>query len=218
MRPQEFIQVLQGVAFDSVFNPYAHRCELHDLEDAPKRRCRALLALLTTASEADIDSLWLGRDLGYRGGRRTGLALTDDVHIGDHAARWGVHIERATAGPMVAERTAAVIWSAIRQISIPIFLWNVFPFHPYETDRPFTNRPHNSSERVTGKELLSELIGILKPRRLVALGSDAADAATRVAGKRDVIHVRHPSYGGQREFMTQIQELYRFGGARQRAM
>jgi hypothetical protein len=109
---------------------------------------------------------------------------------------------------MMAERTAAVIWRAIAQIGRPIFLWNVFPFHPYETNDPFTNRSHNSNERIVGEELLSELIGILNPRRLVALGNNAAGTVARLAGKRDVIHVRHPSYGGQREFMAQIQILY----------
>jgi uracil-DNA glycosylase len=208
MRPQDFIRVLQCKTFAHVFNPYSDRCKDHDLEDAPQRRCSALLALLTAASQTDLDSLWLGRDLGYRGGRRTGLALTDDVHVGEHASRWGVGIERATVGPMMAERTAAVIWKAINQIGRPIFLWNVFPFHPYEARDPFSNRSHNANERKVGEEFLVELIALLKPRRLVALGNDAADAAKRLAGERDVIHVRHPSYDGQREFMTQIQKLY----------
>src|SRR5688500_263535 len=112
MRPLDFVHLLRCTAVRNVFNPYADRCELHDLEDAPQRRCKALLELLVAASDADIESLWIGRDLGYRGGRRTGLALTDDVHIGNHASRWGIVIERATAGPMMAERTAAVIWKA----------------------------------------------------------------------------------------------------------
>jgi Uracil DNA glycosylase superfamily len=210
MRPLDFVQVLRSAAFENVFNPYADRCELYDVEDAPQRRCRALVALLVAAGQTNIDSLWVGRDLGYRGGRRTGLALTDDVHIDNHAARWGVEIERATAGPMMAERTAAVIWKAIAKIGTPIFLWNVFPFHPYEPDDPFTNRSHNSNERIMGEEFLAELIGILKPRRLIALGNDAAGVAARLAGKRDVIKVRHPSYGGQQKFMAQVQSLYGF--------
>jgi hypothetical protein len=179
MLPEQFVQVLQRASFENVFNPYSDRCEQYDTEDAPEKRRRALLALLTAAGEVDLDSLWLGRDLGYRGGRRTGLALTDDVHVADHAARWGVDIERATSGPMMAERTAAVIWKVIAQISNPIFLWNVFPFHPYKPDQPLTNRPHNSKERKAGEELLSELICMLKPRRLIAIGNDAADAAAR---------------------------------------
>lgn len=208
MQLHEFIQVLRRSKFDNVFNPYGDRCELHDLGDAPARRSKALLDLMTAASHAEVDSVWIGRDLGYRGGRRTGLALTDDLHVESHGARWGVSIERATAGPMMAERTAAVIWKTISHIGRPIFLWNVFPFHPYESNDPFTNRAHNSNERAFGESLLSELLSLLGPTRVVALGKDAAAVAGRVAGAREVVHVRHPSYGGQTEFTRQIQALY----------
>ncbi len=89
MRPAEFIQAIQSATLASAFNPYRDRCELCDLDDAPQRRSAALFALLTVATQREIDSVWVGRDLGYRGGRRTGLALTDDVHIGQHARPLG---------------------------------------------------------------------------------------------------------------------------------
>lgn len=50
--------------------------------DAEPRR----FAMLRCALEEPVDAIWIGRDLGYRGGRRTGLALTDDVHMTHHAA------------------------------------------------------------------------------------------------------------------------------------
>jgi uracil-DNA glycosylase len=109
---------------------------------------------------------------------------------------------------MIAERTAGVIWRMLNLVSAPVFLWNVFPFHPHEVDDPFTNRSHRPRERTAGEELLTELIEILRPRRLVALGNDAAKTATRLAGSRKVIKVRHPSYGGQRDFVSQVQSLY----------
>jgi hypothetical protein len=208
MHPSKFVACVRDAAFANVFNPYVDRCEVYDRPDAPQRRANALLALLIAAARAEVDSLWVGRDLGYRGGRRTGLALTDDVHVAAHAARWGVEIERATVGPAMAERTASVIWNVIAQVSKPIFLWNVFPFHPFERDDPFTNRSHNSAERNAGEELLNELIKILRPRRIVALGRDAASTAERLAGRRELFPVRHPSYGGQRDFKKQVAQIY----------
>ncbi len=208
MRPAEFVGSLQQLKFENVFNPYSDRCPVHDVSDAPRRRVMALQGLLRAATKTEIDDLWIGRDLGYRGGRRTGLALTDDVHLSVHATRWNVSVERATTGSMVAERTAAVIWSLLALISVPVFLWNVFPLHPHEPGDPFTNRSHKPHERAAGEELLAELIIMLRPRRLVAIGNDAAKTALRVAGISEVAQVRHPSYGGQTDFVRQVRSLY----------
>jgi uracil-DNA glycosylase len=208
MTPSQFVDLLKMTKFDHVFNPYSDRCEVHDLDNAPDLRAAALLKMLRAAVKAEIDAIWIGRDLGYRGGRRTGLALTDDVHLYTHAIRWDLRVERATTGPVVAERTAAVIWTMLSQVSAPIFLWNVFPFHPHDAGNPFTNRAHTRRERASGEEFLAELIRMLGPRRLVAIGNDAAQTAKRFAGRVEVINVRHPSYGGQADFLRQIECLY----------
>ena len=206
--PKEFISALAALEFDNVFNPYSKRCAVHDVESAPFLRAEALQGVLESASNMNIDALWIGRDLGYRGGRRTGLALTDDLHVCAHAKRWGVEVQRATKGKPVAERTAAIIWSVLEMVTVPVFLWNVFPLHPHEPDDPFTNRSHNAVERRAGEELLDELVRLLRPTRLVAIGNDAAKTAMAFSGERQVITVRHPSYGGQNAFVRQVLSLY----------
>jgi hypothetical protein len=127
MKPAQFVEQLRALSFEHTFNPYSDTCIVHDVADAPLRRSRALLAVLKAATRVEVDALWIGRDLGYRGGRRTGLAFTDDVHMRVHLARWEVDIERPTKGSTVTERTASVIWEALLRIHSPIFLWNVFP-------------------------------------------------------------------------------------------
>ncbi len=218
MKPIQFVEALGALDFENTFNPYSNRCPVHDLDDAPRRRSESLLSMLEVAAKTDVDSIWIGRDLGYRGGRRTGLALTDDIHIHAHAQRWGVSVERPTKGEAVAERTAAVIWSILSHIEAPVFLWNVFPLHPHETDDPFSNRSHNSRERRAGEELLFRLIRLLKPRRLIAIGNDAALTAYRLADHHEVIKARHPSYGGQTQFLTQVRELYDVSETEQRSL
>ncbi len=208
MNPQDFVNALADIHFANTFNPYNESCSTHDLPDAPATRRNILLEMLSSANQTDVDAIWLGRDLGYRGGRRTGLALTDDLHITEHASRWEVVAKRATQGPAVAERTAAVIWNILRQIHSPIFLWNVFPFHPFESGNPFSNRSHNAQERSVGERLLMDLVNMLRPKQIVAIGNDAAKVASRIAGGSVVKKVRHPSYGGQSIFLQQIKALY----------
>lgn len=204
----EFVRSLSTISFENTFNPYIDKCPVHDTSEAPKARARMLQNMLKAAMEMDIDSIWIGRDLGYRGGRRTGLALTDDVHINKHVARWGLSVDRPTKGEIVAERTAAVIWSILDQIDEHVFLWNVFPFHPHEPGNPFSNRAHSAVERQTGEEILYSLISLLKPKRLIAIGNDAEKTAIRLDSNLDILKVRHPSYGGQTEFLNQMYQIY----------
>jgi len=81
LTPRDFVEAVKGLNLENTFNPYLHLCAVHDHKDAPRRRANMLCTILEAATQSEIDSLWIGRDLGYRGGRRTGLALTDDPHI-----------------------------------------------------------------------------------------------------------------------------------------
>lgn len=216
MKAENFVKEICSLSFEHTFNPYSDRCEVYDYSDAPQKRKALLLKILTVASNVEVDAIWVGRDLGYRGGRRTGLALTDDIHLSNHVERWGVKVDRLTKGQAVPERTAAVIWSVLSLISNPVFLWNVFPLHPYEAGDPFSNRAHNVKERIAGEELLALLIDFLRPKRIVAIGNDAEKTVSRIVQTNiDVIKVRHPSYGGQTDFLNQIHECY--GLRRQKA-
>ncbi len=209
MQPSQFVSALKTLSFEHAFNPYVDRCAIHDKVDAPQKRAAILKSMLDAATRIELDAIWIGRDLGYRGGRRTGLALTDDVHSSWHAERWQLAYERPTKGQPVAERTAAVIWSVLQEIDAPLFLWNVFPLHPHEPDDPFTNRAHNARERAAGEEILASLIMLLSPKRIIAIGNDAAKTAMRIAQGQCIVQVRHPSYGGQTEFLSQIRSIYR---------
>ncbi len=196
-----FVQQLADLSFDRVFNPYAEACATHDEPEAPAIRRRNLMLVLDAAINTGVESIWIGRDLGYRGGRRTGLALTDEMHLGAHGNLYGaLPLARATRGPAMGERTATVIWQVLTELKRPIFLWNVFPLHPHERDNPMSNRCHTRAERQACRPVLLWLLKTLNPRSVIAIGRDAqaALADLDVAAEK----VRHLSYGGQAEFIT----------------
>lgn len=208
MTPQQFVSELSALRFENAFNPYSQRCAVHDVDDAPRRRSEMLLHTLEAALQVEVDSIWVGRDLGYRGGRRTGLAFTDDVHLSHHQSRWGISIERPTKGKLVSERTATVVWKLLQTIDRSIVFWNVFPLHPHISGNAFSNRMHTAAERRAGAEMLSKLVAILRPKKLVAIGNDAEKAIRGLSADAEVVKVRHPSYGGQSDFLNQIRQLY----------
>ncbi len=207
-RAARLLKDLRALEFAHTFNPYSERCPVHDLAGAPGLREGLLRQMLNAALHCEVDSLWLGRDLGYRGGRRTGLAFTDDRHRAVHAGRWGLAAGAPPVREEVGERTAAAVWGVLQRLRRRVFLWNVFPLHPHRPGAPFSNRPHNVQERRAGEEFLAELLALLRPRRVVAIGACAAASAQRLCGRQRLIRVRHPSHGGQAEFLVQMKTLY----------
>ena len=207
MTPKKFIETLMAVKLANVFNPYTDQCPIYDRKDAAQLRRQNLCSVLDGAIKAGVDTIWIARDLGYRGGRRTGVALTDEVHLKQMEGLFrGISLERATKGPVIAERTAAVVWKVIGDIQQPVFLWNVFPFHPHEPHDPLSNRCHTRIERDVSLPILQTLISMFKARRLVAIGRDAQLAVKDI--DIPVVTVRHPSYGGQSEFMSSLHDMY----------
>lgn len=204
-----WLDTVRGVRLPNVFNPYSDICPHYDKPNAAETRFDLLSGVLKQAANRGVDSIWIGRDLGYRGGRRTGLALTDDVHLHVHLGRWGMRPPEAfLKGSSVSERTASVVWAELERINESVFLWNVFPFHPHEEFNEMSNRAHSSRERVLGEELLVQLVDILRPRRLVAVGQNAYQSAVRCTSALEVCAIRHPSYGGQADFIRGLNALY----------
>ncbi|MEP0068526.1 uracil-DNA glycosylase [Pyruvatibacter sp.] len=207
MTVDRFIRRLAAFEGEGVFNPYRDVCPVFDRNDAPDRRRHNLRLILMAASEQSVKTIWIGRDLGYRGGRRTGLALTDEAHLAEAARLVRTDgLKLATNGKPIAERTATVIWNMLRRIGEPVMLWNVFPFHPHAPQDDMSNRSHTASEREEAWPLLLELLDILQPTTLVGIGRDAAQAIEGVSSSTHA--VRHPSYGGQSQFAKQIESIY----------
>lgn len=202
-----FVEAVAALQLNGCFNPYSDRYPPFDREDAPAIRRSNLRHVLCAAAEEGVVDLWIGLELGHNGGRRTGLAMTDDTHLEAHGRRFGVahHLRHATwAGP-AKELTASAVWDALDRTERSVFLWNVVPVHPHRPSEPLSNRRHTSSEREICLPHLHALIDLLRPKRMVAVGADASSALRRC----DYPHVlvRHPAFGGRGEFLRQVASL-----------
>jgi hypothetical protein len=203
-----FVDRLAALKFANVFNPYRDTCAVHDLRSAPAIRRRNLETILEAALTLGVDSMWVAQDLGHLGGRRTGLALTDDVHLQQHAELFGVcGVKQATRGPELPEMSARATWQALVGLKQRVFLWNVFPLHPHEERKPLSNRTHTPPEAEACAVHLRWLADILSPRSVIAVGRKAEAALSRLGIEPH--GVRHPSRGGQNKFLSDIQHHYR---------
>ena len=88
--------------------------------------------------------------------------------------------------------------------SLPI-LWNAFPFHPFQTDDPDTNRVPAAAELAIGAPFIAALLRLFPIERVVAIGNQAAASLTRMSIAHD--KVRHPSQGGKQLFVAGIARL-----------
>ncbi|WP_233080148.1 uracil-DNA glycosylase [Rheinheimera soli] len=207
MNIDSFVTDISSVQLTNVFNPYADQCDQYDEVDAAVIRRNNLREFIRVSALLGIETMWMGRDLGYRGGRRTGLALTDERHLTSFCEVYpGSVIKKSTTGPSIKERTADEIWSLLPKLNLPPLLWNVFPFHPYEAGNQFSNRKFTAKELSVAEEINAILIKGLGIKRIIAIGNDAAVYASRFG--ISVEKVRHPSYGGVNEFRSGIKELY----------
>jgi hypothetical protein len=207
MTPRSFVAALAQVQLDGVFNPYRDQCDMHDLADAAATRRKNLRDYLAAVETLGTDTIWMGRDLGYRGGRRTGLALTDEARLSVFTRYYpGASPCKATKGPALAERTATEIWGVLSRLKRPPLLWNVFPFHPHEPNDQMTNRRFAARELAEVSDLNQTLIKWLAIKRIICIGQDATAYAASFGVKVEC--VRHPSYGGITEFRNGMLRIY----------
>ena len=202
-----FLDDLTAYEAERVFNPWTMNCEAVDVDDSFNVRRENLHAVLCACTAAEEVDVWIGRDLGWRGGRRTGVALVDESSLDDYALSIEVTgLRKATTGPAMRERTATEIHLARARVSRKLFFWNVFPFHPHEDGKPQSNRMHTRRERDVGLAFLTRILDLLPVGRVVTIGNDATHALQ--AADVTCCPVRHPSYGGQREFHSQVDMHY----------
>ncbi len=154
--------------------------------------------------------LLVGEAPSHRGGRLTGIAFTseqimlsgvDGRFLGENRG-----YRKATRGPKRStEASATMVWATIKNIEPLPLLWNAFPFHPFVSEKPHSNRIPTASELLIGAPFLEILMRLFPIEVVVAIGNLAERSLTRLG----IAHtkVRHPSQGGKRKFVEGLAQL-----------
>jgi uracil-DNA glycosylase len=98
-----------------------------------------------------------------------------------------------------------MVWATIKNIEPLPLLWNAFPFHPFVTANPFSNRIPTAGELLLGAPFLTLLMTLFPIEVVVAIGNLAERSLMRLG----IPHtkVRHPSQGGKRKFVEGVLAL-----------
>ena len=152
--------------------------------------------------------LVVGEAPGYKGCRITGIPFTSGKQIRDSQHKLFLDIgNKIELKETIPERTATIVWNFFgKDRPVPIF-WNSFPFHPYKINNPDSNRPPSSREIEIGRGYLEKMVDLFKPVKFYALGRSGERALKAIFPTEDIMYIRHPSFGGQKDFKDGMEQV-----------
>lgn len=219
---EEFIESLRETPAGNLFNPwwqndpenddYSNACEIrrHQLKFYLQERLGRTRFLL------------IGEALGYQGGHFSGIAMTSERMLLGLQKQKGILPQHIFTSMMPCrtsrvevrkdgfnEPTATIVWSHLLAIGLDPYdfaIWNALPWHPFNSSRGMlSNRTPTDSEFSAGHARLADLINIMQPEKIVAVGEKAA-VQLNIMGL-DFAKVRHPANGGAVKFRDQFSAL-----------
>ncbi len=226
MATEVFLQKLQSYHAPLVFNPWSEYDAACDLGPAaPAVRSANLRRYLELRPSPRF--LFLGEALGYQGGHFSGIAITcERMLLGLHpqVARetilgdWQYQRTSNPASPLLNaaqqrqgfnEPTDTVVWGALNKHGLAAFeviLWNIFPFHPYQSGKLLSNRTPTTAELDQGISYTQLLLAMFPAMRVIAIGQKAALTLQRYGVP--CRSVPHPSMGGANRFKAAVAAIF----------
>ncbi len=198
-------------AAPGVVNPYRESFPELDGPAAPGRRRANLEGYLERVGRPRV--VLLGEALGFRGGRFSGIAFTSERQLvgpEDRRLPWaGSPFQATSRNPdLWLEPSGSVVWDALGGEARGALLWNTFPWHPYGSKGPLSNRTPERSLVAANLDVLEALLAELGEARVFAVGR-TAQAALALLGV-EAPALRHPAHGGAALFRRQLWESLSF--------
>ena len=200
---------------DRLYNLYASGAETeHDAPGAPEiRRANlrnALEAVARSAPSGRPDVLVVAEAPGPWGCRFSGIPFTNERQLVDpEFPVEGTPSSRqfAETGEPLKEYSGSIYWGAMLPHWGRFWTWNAVPFHPHKEGNRLSIRTPTVREVRRWHGVLNELVGIIEPAAVVAVGRKAEGALQAIGA--DPVYVRHPSQGGATLFRDGMAALWK---------
>ena len=191
-----------------LFNQYRSRDLAVDRGSAPGIR-RANLFGYFSSFRKRPSVLLLGEAPGPWGCRFSGIPFTAERQLlaqslpfgGRRSSRDEPRISLRRKPPYISN-SARLFWSTMLPYYPRFIVWNCVPFHPYDSGNILSVRTPTASEVLQYSHMLSEIILLLKPEKIIAVGRKAQFSLNHLGIPND--YVRHPSQGGALKFKNGI--------------
>lgn len=185
---------------DELFNPYGDVHEEIDRPDAARIR-RANLKSYLHCYDAQPPLFLLAEAPGPWGCRFSGVPFVSEAQLTDTDFPIDGRASSRNTEPH-REYSGSIYWRVLQPYFPHFFTWNSVPLHPHDAGDPLTIRTPRRSEVARYESVLADLLDLLQPARIVAVGRKAERALCEVDA--DCTYVRHPSQGGAKKFEAGI--------------
>lgn len=193
---------------EDLFNPYSTSNSALDVPNAHLIRRANLTSYICDRREPP-SVLILMEAPGPWGCRFTGVPITSEQQLLDPSFPLKGSQTSLGAEPH-KEYSASIYWKTLLPFYRHIFTWNTVPFHPYKMGAPLSIRTPRTSEIDRFVGLLGQIVDVLSPQSVIAVGRKAESALKKVGC--EAVYVRHPSQGGATLFAQGItKEMKRLG-------
>lgn len=190
-----------------LFNQYNDTNPSVDMPNADEIRRGNLLSYLRSFPGRPSIVL-VGEAPGWRGCRFSGIPFTSEAQLSQGVLPFTGRRSSVGARPY-SENTATIFWKYTLPYHPQFFAWNCIPFHPHQDSNPLSNRALSRTEGSIYLELLEELLSLVRPEIIVAVGRSAEHALRQLSVQHTCI--RHPSRGGAHEFGVGISRVLHGG-------
>ena len=182
-----FLEGLVSARVGTTFNHYRDADPAFDRPGAAQIRVRNLAAYLRARPHPSL--MLVGEAAGYAGCRFSGIAFTSERCL--PRDRW-TSVDDPNGH---VEHSASIVHRVLRELDLEAdtVLWNLCPTHPAGSSA-LSNRTPTREERRAGVGFVSDLVDLLEPALVLAVGVHAGRALPHEQ------RLRHPANGGASEF------------------